>query len=238
MFGLFNRSGKTELRAAEVDVGALFSQFFAFGASAYNWQVSPAILAASLSVPDGAGALLTEARRLSRVSPILSAYQRCMVGGITTGAPERPVFAEGTPERVAEAAADLWERAHDVEGERDLLLRVIVDGELLILPEEQVVPPDGFEAIMTGPDWMREVRGYRIGKSASVRRDVFYLGDRRRGDARALPWIGPALPYAAALANIPNFRRAWSRRNRQDRRRHREHVARTESRPAPGIGRA
>ena len=202
MFGLFNRSGKTETRAAEIDVGALYSQFFAFGASAYNWQVSPAILAASLSVPDGAGALLTEARRLSRVSPILSAYQRCMVGGILTGEPERPVFAEGVPERVAGAAADLWERAHDVEVERDLLLRVIVDGELLILPEDQVVPPDGFEAIMTGPDWMREVRGYRIGKSASVRRDAFYLGDRRRGETRALPWIGPALPYAAALANI------------------------------------
>ena len=185
MFGLFNRSGKTELRAAEVDVGSLFSQFFAFGASAYSWQVSPAILAASLSVPDGAGALLTEARRLARVSPILNAYTRCMTGGILTGEPERPSFAEGTPERVAEAAADLWERAHDVEGERELLLRIMVDGELLILPEDQVVPADGFEAIMTGPDWMRDVRGYRIGKSASVRRDVFYLGDRRRGDARA-----------------------------------------------------
>ena len=71
MFGLFNRSGKTESRAAEVDVGALYSQFFAFGASAYNWQVSPAILAASLSVPDGAGALLTEARRLAPRQPDL-----------------------------------------------------------------------------------------------------------------------------------------------------------------------
>ena len=199
---MFNRAGKAESRAAELDVGSLFAQFFAFGASSYSWQQSPAVIASSLSVPDGAGALLTEARRLSRVSPILTAYLRCMVGGITTGSPERPEFAEGVPERVAAAAADLWERRHDCERERDLLHRVMVDGEIIILPDGQIVPPDGFEPIMTGPDWMREVRGYRIGRGASVRADVFYLGDRRIGDARAVPWIGPAMPFAQALANI------------------------------------
>ena len=31
---------------------------------------------------------------------------------------------------------------------------------------------------------------------------LFYLGDRREGDARAVPWIGPSLPFAAALLNI------------------------------------
>ena len=202
MFGIFSRAGKAESRAAEVDVGSLYAQFFAFGASSYSWQQSPAVIASSLSVPDGAGALLTEARRLSRISPILNAYIRCMVGGITTGAPERPEFAEGVPERVAAAAADLWERRHDCERERDLLHRVMVDGEIIILPDGQIVPPDGFEPIMAGPDWMREVRGYRIGRGAGVRADVFYLGDRRMGDARAVPWIGPAMPFAQALANI------------------------------------
>ena len=78
-----------------------------------------------------------------------------------------------------------------------------MDGELLLLDDGQIVPPDGFEPAMTGPDWMREVIGYKIGRSASVRRvGLLYIGDRRAGESRALPWIGPALPFAAALANI------------------------------------
>ena len=202
MFGLFRRNS-TETRAADIDIGALYSQFFAFGGgAAYGWQTSPAVLASSLTVPDGEGALLTEARRLSRISPILVAYLRCMTGGILVGAPERPTFAEGVPEKVATAAADLWERHHDVERERDILLRLMVDGEVVILPDGKLCPADGFEPEPDGPEWMREVRGYRIGKSSSVRRDVFYLGDRRAGDLRALGWIAPALPYAAGLANI------------------------------------
>ena len=201
MFGLFDRK-RTETRAAEVDVGALYSQFFQFGASSYSWQVSPAVLASSLSVPDGAGALLTQSRRLSRVSPMLSAYLRCMDGGIRTGDPERPEFAEAVPERVAMAAADLWERSHDVEAEADLLRRVMVDGELLLFPD-QLVPADAFEPILRGPDYLREITGYKVGKGSTVHRSGFlYIGDRQRGDARALPWLGGALPYAAALANV------------------------------------
>ena len=51
---------------------------------------------------------------------------------------------------------------------------------------------------------MREVIGYKIGRSASVRRTgLLYIGDRRAGESRALPvGQGPALPFAAALANI------------------------------------
>ena len=201
MFGLFRK--RTEDGSASVDVGALYAQFFAFGASAYNWQVSPAVLASTLSVPDGMGALLTESRRLSRVEPRLIAYKRCMTGAVLTGEPERPSFPEGVPERIAEAAAALWMRSCDPERERELLLRVIVDGELLILDDGQVVPADGYEPVLTGPDWAPRVVGYWIGKSPSSRSSgLMYLGDRRDGDARAVPWVGPALPFAAALLNI------------------------------------
>ena len=196
------RNRGTESRAADVDVGALFSQFYGFGASSYSWQVSPAVLASSLSTPGGLGALLTDSRRLSRISPLLVAYKGLMIGGVLTGEPERPTFPEGVPERTAAAAADLWTMWCDPERERELLLRIIVDGELLLLPDGTIVPADGFEPVLTGPEWGREVVGYRIGKSASTRRDVFYLGDRHHGEERAVPWIGPALPYATALANI------------------------------------
>ena len=204
MFGLFNRKESVESRSSQIDIGALYSQFFQFGASAYSWQSSPATLASSLSVPDGAGALLTESRRLSKISPLLSAYVRCMIGGILVGQPERPIFADDVPENVAAAAATLWMRAHDIEVERDLLHRVIVDGELLLMADGQVIPPDGYEPVQSGPDWLRQVSGYRIGKASSVRRpgpDLLYLGDRRPGEARAIPWIGPALPYAMAVTN-------------------------------------
>ena len=198
MFGLFR---KAETRAAEVDIGALYASFYRFGGSSYAWQQSPAVLAASLAAPDSSGALLTEARRLARVSPLLVSYQRVMVGGITTGEPERPEFAEGVPERVATAAADLWEARHDCEFERDLLLRVMIDGEALLLDDGQVIPADGFEPALSGPEWARTVSGYKIGKSPTVRRGGFlYVGDRRHGEARALPWTAHALPYAAAVA--------------------------------------
>ena len=203
MFRLFPRRAAPETRSASVDVGALYSQFFAFGASSYNWSVSPAVLASSLSVPDGAGALLTEARRLARVSPLLIAYLRCMSGGILTGEPEAPEFAETVPERVATAATELWMEAQDCSRERDLLHRIMVDGELLLLEGGQVVPADGFEPHMVGPDWNREVAGYKIGKSSSVRsQGIYYLGDRRGGDQRALGWVAPALPLASALVTI------------------------------------
>ena len=205
MFGIFSRREAPETRSAGVDVGYLYAALHQFGVGgAYNWTVSPAILASGLSVADGGGSsIVTESRRIARVSPILNAYLRCMEGGMLTGEPERPEFAEGVPERVATAAADLWEAAHDVDRERDLLLKVMIDGELLILDGGQIVPADGYEPQMTGPGWAKEVTGYKIGKSSSVRSAAtFYLGDRRMGDARALPWIAVALPCASALLTI------------------------------------
>ena len=204
MFRLFSRQSAPETRSAGVDVGYLYAALHQFGVGgAYNWTVSPAILASGLSVSDGGTSIITESRRIARVSPILTAYRRCMEGGILTGEPERPVFPETVPERVATAAADLWEAAHDVEAERDLLDKIIVDGELLILDGGQVVPADGYEPQMTGPGWNKTVTGYKIGKSTSVRSaGVFYLGARRMGDMRALPWIGVALPAASALLTI------------------------------------
>ena len=203
MFGLFNRR-PVETRAAEIDAGALFASFFQYGGGgSYSWQLSPAVLASTLSNSANNSAIVNHSRRMSNVSPLLVSYRRAMTGGILTGEPEAPEFAEAVPERVAEAAADLWTRHHDCEYERDLLHRLIIDGELLILDDGHIVPADGFEPAMTGPDWMREVIGYKIGRSASVRRlGLLYIGDRRAGESRALPWQGPALPFAAALANI------------------------------------
>ena len=55
----------------------------------------------------------------------------------------------------------------------------------------------------SGPEWNREVVGFKIGRSTAPRRaGVFYLGDRRPGALRAVPWIGPALPFASALVTI------------------------------------
>ena len=203
MFRLFPRRAAPETRSAEIDVGLLYSALHQFSTAGFNWSVSPAILASSLSVSDGGTSIITESRRLARVSPLLIAYQRCMTGGMLTGEPERPEFPETVPERVATAAADLWEAAQDCDRERDLLHRIMVEGELVILDGGQVVPADGYEPVMTGPDWNREVAGYKIGKSASVRRTgVYHLGDRMMGDHRAVPWIGPSLPFASALLTI------------------------------------
>ena len=195
---------RSEARSAEVDVGALFASFFGFGGTSYSWSISPAIIAASLANPGGTAALLTESRRLARVSPILIAYQRCMVGGVLTGELERPRWPKSVPERIAEPAAALWMNGCDPDAERELLLRVIVDGECLVLPDmnRTIVPCDGYEVVMGGPEWARHVRGYKIGKSDSMRADVWYLGDRRHGDERAVPWTGPALPFASALTGI------------------------------------
>ena len=149
MFGLFRKSSET--RAGRVDIGELFSAFFGFGGTSYSWQVSPAVLASSLSTPDGLGSLLTESRRIAKISPLLIAYRRCMVGGILTGEPEPPTFPDGVPENVAAAAAALWVRTCDPDRERELLLRIIVDGELLLLDDGTTVPADGYEPQLALP---------------------------------------------------------------------------------------
>ena len=193
-----------EVRSAGLDVGAIYSQLFQLGiGGSYSWSTSPAILASALSTDGGGTTIIVESRRISRVSPLLHAYQRCMTGAILTGDPERPEFPETVPERVATAAADLWEAAHQPEVERDLLHRVIVDGELLLLDDGTVVPGDAFEPVMAGPEWARTVASYKIGKSAYGRSGgIFYIGDRRQYDVRALPWIAQALPPASALVSI------------------------------------
>ena len=197
------RRAAPETRSAEIDVGLLYSALHQFSTAGFNWSVSPAILASSLSATDGGTSIITESRRLARVSPLLIAYERLMTGGILTGEPERPEFPDTVPERVAAAAGDLWEAAHDVDRERDLLHRIIVDGEVIILDGGMTVPADGFEPVASGPEWNREVVGFKIGRSTAPRRaGVFYLGDRRPGALRAVPWVGPALPFASALVTI------------------------------------
>ena len=202
MFGLFPRRKPSETRAAEVDVGALYASFFQFGSGAYSWQQSPAILVSSLSVLDNQGALITESRRLGRTSPLLIAYRAVIESGLLTGEAEAPVFDDTVPEAVAEAVADLWIDAHDCDLERDLLDRLVLDGEFLILDDGTIIPPDGFTPITAGPKWMQEVVGYRIGSASRARMaGLRYVGDRPMGAARALPWIAPALPSAAGLLN-------------------------------------
>ena len=189
-----------EHRSAGIDPGALYQSLY-FGSTAFGWSQSPGVIATALSVPDGLGSLLTDARRLAR-TPLIQSYLRCITGSVLTGEPEAPTFPEGVPARTATAAASLWTAHHDPDLEYELLHRFVVDGELIILPDGTVVPADGYEPETSGPDWRREVVGYRLGKSKAVRRDVLYVGDRRDGHARAVSWIGPALPFVSALYGI------------------------------------
>ncbi len=202
MFGQFFRRQPFETRVVEIDVGALYASFFQFGSGAYAWQQSPAILVSALSILDNAGALLTESRRLGRTSPLLVAYRHVVECGVLTGEPEAPEFGDTVPEAVAQAVADMWIDAHDCDLERDLLDRLVLDGEFLILDDGMIIPPDGFEPITAGPKWNRDVVGYKIGTASRARlAGLRYVGDRPMGAARALPWIAQALPSAAGLLN-------------------------------------
>ena len=202
MFGFINRMRGSETRSAEIDVGALYQSFFQFGSGAYSWQQSPAILVSSLSIQDNQGALLNESRRLGRTSPLLVSYRHVIESGVLTGEPEAPEFSDTVPEAVAEAVASMWMDLHDCDLERDLLDRLVLDGEFLILEDGTIVPPDGFEPLTAGPKWNQEVVGYKIGTSSRGRSTGWqYIGDRPMGAARALPWIAPALPPAAGLLN-------------------------------------
>ena len=208
MFGLFKRSEPVESRAADLDVGALYGAFFGFGSGSYGWSQSPAILASSLAAPGGGDVLAVEARRLVRVSPLLRAYLRNMLRNVICAEPEPPMFAESVPERTAAAAVELWLRHHDVDIERNRLHRAITDGEFLLIGDDpgdlDLVPCDGFEPAQSGPDWHRIVTGYRVGKGSTVRREsdtLIYIGDRVEGEARALPWVAPALPFAVAVTS-------------------------------------
>ena len=199
MFGWIKR--RLEQRAL-ADVGSVYAAYFAGGGASYSWQVSPAVLSGSLAFADNAGSLTEFSRRLYRQSSILRAYQRCIVGGVLTGEPEAPAFAEdAVPDAIAAAVAALWTEQHPVEMERDLLRRLIVDGDCLILPDGEVIPTDGFEAVTDGPEWNRRVIGWKIGRGSRVHRKVLYLGDRDPGAARAQPWQAGALPAASSLVN-------------------------------------
>ena len=201
MFGFLNRLRGTETRSAEIDLGALYQSVFAFGGGSSSIARSPAILVSSLGVLDNAGAVLTDSRRLGRTSPLLLAYRHVVECGVLTGEPEAPEFPDTVPEAVAQAVADMWLRhCTTCDRERDLLDRLVLDGEFLELDDGTVIPPDGFEPIMAGPKWNREVVGYKIGTASRARTSgLRYVGDRPMGAARALPWIAPALPSAAGL---------------------------------------
>ena len=200
MFGFLNRLRGIETRSDQLDVGAVYAAAFQFSGGSYGWQQSPAILVSSLGVLDNSGALLAESRRLGRTSPLLLAYRAIIESGVLTGEAEAPEFGDAVPEAVAKAAATLWIDAHDVDRERNLLDRVVLDGEFLELDDSTVVPPDAFTPILSGPKWNREVAGYKIGTASRARHaGLRYVGDRPMGASRALSWIAPALPSAAGL---------------------------------------
>lgn len=198
----FGRTSALEARSTDIDVGRVYASFFQFGASQYAWQVSPAVLAGSIA-QDGEQSLIEHSRRLSRQSPLLRAYRRCMTGGILTGDPERPVFEESVPKAMADRVSDLWLERHDCEMERAVIHRLIVDGDLLLLEDGEIVPSDQFSATLAGPDWARRVVGWRIGKGSRARRTgLMYLGDRSPGETRAAPWQAGAVWPCAGLVNI------------------------------------
>ena len=154
---------------------------------------------------DNAGALLTESRRLG---PHVAAADRLppvIESGVLTGEPEAPEFPTPFPRPSPRPWRRMWIDAHDPDRERDLLDRLVVDGEFLELDDGTIVPPDGFEPIMAGPKWNREVVGYKIGTASRARTaGLRYVGDRPMGASRALPWIAPALPPAAGLLERPD----------------------------------
>ena len=140
-----------------------------------------------------------------------------------TGAAEPPEFADTVPEAVAEAVANMWTDAHDVDRERDLLDRLVVDGEFLELDDGTIVPPDGFEPIMAGPKWNREVVGYKIGTGSRARAaGLRYVGDRpwaRAAPCRGSPRRFPRRP----VCSMPRIgRRACARHHGEDRQRDRQ----------------
>ena len=136
MFGWL-RPRAAETRSAEIDLGALYASFFQFGTGAYSLATEPGrFWFPNLSVLDNAGALLTEARRLGQnKSPLLIAYRSVIESGLLCGEPESPAFADSVPEGVAAAVADMWIDVHDIERERDLLDRLVLDGEFLELDD-------------------------------------------------------------------------------------------------------
>ena len=202
MFGFLNRLRGLETRSSEIDIGSLYQSFFSLGGGGYSFAQSPAILVSSLSIQDNSGALLTQSRRLGRTSPLLIAYRAVIESGVLTGEAEAPEFPDSVPEAVTAAVATMWTDAHDCDRERDLLDRLVLDGEFLILDDDTVVPPDAFTPTMAGPKWNREVVGYKIGTGSRARMaGLRYVGDRPMGASRAMPWIAPALPPAAGLLN-------------------------------------
>ena len=206
MFGIRNPFRPAETRSSQIDVGALYQAAFQFEGGSYSWARSPALLVASLSLPDASGdstgVLLTESRRLGRTAPLLISYRNVIECGLLTGAPEAPQFSDAVPENVADAAAEMWIAEHDCDMERDLLDRCVVDGEFLILDTGEIVPPDGFAPMTGGPKWNPVVTGYKVGKASRPRMSgLRYIGARPMGAARALPWLAPALPPAAGLLN-------------------------------------
>ena len=200
MFGFLNRLRGTETRSAEIDLGALYQSVFAFGGGSSSIARSPAILVSSLGVLDNSGALLTDSRRLGRTSPLLIAYRHVVECGVLDRPARTPEFGDTVPEVVARPWRTCGSTCTTSTKERDLLDRLVLDGEFLELDDGTVIPPDGFEPIMAGPKWNREVVGYKIGTASRARTSgLRYVGDRPMGASRALPWIAPALPSAAGL---------------------------------------
>ena len=87
-----------------------------------------------------------------------------------TGEPEAPEFPDTVPDTVAKAVAAMWIALHDCDRERDLLDRLVVDGEFLELDDGTISSARRFRACHGRAEVeLRAVIGYKIGTASRAR---------------------------------------------------------------------
>ena len=225
MFGIFKRHA-VETRSAEVDLGSLYAAIFGLSGGGYSWAQSPAILVASLAVQNNAGALLTESRRLGRTSPLLLAYRRVIEAGILTGEAEPPTFDDSVPEAVVDGRRRrCGTAAHDLRPPSAPCSTAWWSmAKCCSWTTVRLSRRTGSTPVEAGPEWMREVVGYKIGTASTARMaGTRYIGDRPMGATRALAVDRPGAPGGGWPVECADRRRARARGHGADRRGGQQH---------------
>ena len=195
----FKRTTKIEKRSNTTDAGRFYAAFYDFNGSITELSA----IAMNSGLQSDAGDILLEAsRRLAKSNPLLIAYRNVMQIALLTGEPEPAQFSEEVPEDISKRINELWLEVHNIALERQILDRLLIDGDCLLL-DNSIIPSDGFEAITSGPEYAKEVTGFKIGKSNVTRTEgLLYIGDRFLNEPRSRPWQAAALPWAATLQQI------------------------------------